>query len=285
MDNLPVDLLPPLPLSPKSQVLWKTISAQQLRDLLALKDPEQSLRLLAEVLQIDDHATHERSAILLDFHFYNLMFAKDSGFSHEKISIFFTLMRDVLENAIVNHLKLEEAFAYFQRRLLTCCVVKEPGSFKLFSAEDVKLITNYVTSGFFQHYRLYMYVFTHEREKQIVTQQVYIETAPAPETAMETLPVEVPGDSLDLNGKISPEDTANRLVHDLELKTGAGGADIRKLVTDAVAQQIADLRANIQKEVEENFEAKLLGLEARLSVHTTEEKPRSRQGGKKGAAA
>ena len=54
---------------------------------------------------------------------------------------------------------LNHSFTYFKSLLVGHSVDRPPWSVQVFSLEDVKLITEYVTNTYYRHYKLYNYAF------------------------------------------------------------------------------------------------------------------------------
>lgn len=56
-------------------------------------------RQLASMMGLEDYETNPRRHILLDFHFYNLQFAQEVGFSDAQTSAFFSIMKATIDHA------------------------------------------------------------------------------------------------------------------------------------------------------------------------------------------
>ncbi|XP_072127579.1 cilia- and flagella-associated protein 119 isoform X2 [Mobula birostris] len=114
-------------------------------------------QLLCEPLQTCD----PRGSILLDLYAYAVQFSRTHSFSKEQTSAFFSIVRRLHRAATGTPLgNVNECCQYFKELLLCHAVQRPPFSIDLFSAEQVKLITEYVIDTYFRHFKLYKYVFT-----------------------------------------------------------------------------------------------------------------------------
>lgn len=63
-------------------------------------------RELAQIFSIDDYEQNYQSAILLDLYYYTLQFARDSQFSKDQTSAFFSIVKRTHEACTGMHIKL-----------------------------------------------------------------------------------------------------------------------------------------------------------------------------------
>ena len=56
--------------------------------------------MLEKFLKTGSRLDDPRVNIIIDFHFYNLTFCRENGFSQEKISTFCSIMKDLLDSDI-----------------------------------------------------------------------------------------------------------------------------------------------------------------------------------------
>eukprot|EP00741_Cyanophora_paradoxa_P006466 tig00001003_g6261.t1 len=267
---------PPPPPSPRTKALWQTLSQKQIQDIIQAKDPEEAQRLLAEALNIKDHATNLQSSIALDFHFFTMMFAKENSFSDDKISILFTVLKAVFDNARAKRPPVEECFKDLRVRLTNCAVQREPGSFRLFSAEEVRLITDFVTSTFFQHYKLYMYCLANDREEIRTRRRLFVETAAVPIPLSEYIPPEPPKTpEPEPPAPEEPKPTVDQIIAgQLEEEFGAEVEgtrvrDVSMMVSELVRRHVDELRSQLKGQ-EETLMAKLVELESKLTIRESE---------------
>jgi len=62
--------------------------------------PNSFLRVLAEVFYLEDYRENLKSGIVIDLFYYTLQFAKENGFSHDKASTVFSVMKKTHEVCI-----------------------------------------------------------------------------------------------------------------------------------------------------------------------------------------
>ena len=75
----------------------------------------------------DDVLSAEQREILLDMHLYNLAFCKECGFSAEKTSVFFAVVKRVLElDFATNDESIATSFARFKTMVLQHAVQRSP---------------------------------------------------------------------------------------------------------------------------------------------------------------
>ncbi|KND00303.1 uncharacterized protein SPPG_04628 [Spizellomyces punctatus DAOM BR117] len=138
---------------------WKHLSMNQVYDFYTISTGEEALRYLASIVEIGDDP--QRGAILLDFYYYNLRFAKDQHFSPEQASAFFSIMKTTHDKAMASpFINLDKDYTFFKDVLLHHSVHRPPYSQKVFSLAEVKAITEYAVNTYFRHYLMYKYAFT-----------------------------------------------------------------------------------------------------------------------------
>lgn len=99
--------------------------------------------------------------IELDLFAYTLAFGINQNFTAAQISTLLSIMKRLhtmcISTAFDNQL---EAFTYCKELILKHSINRPPFSTRLFSPAEVKVITDYILSTYFKHYKLYKYVFT-----------------------------------------------------------------------------------------------------------------------------
>eukprot|EP01027_Heterolobosea_sp_BB2_P007882 GEZU01011700.1.p1 GENE.GEZU01011700.1~~GEZU01011700.1.p1 ORF type:complete len:266 (-),score=80.52 GEZU01011700.1:66-863(-) len=147
-------------------LVWADLSSEQLDCLTkVIHDPPAVKRLLETYNSRNE--SEKLNAILMDFYYYNLVFAIESGFSYEKISAFFSIMKLLHNTSMKNVYTMEESFSLFQKLLVNHSVYRPPYSIQVFSLHDIKTITDYVISRYFMHYKLYIYTFCKKQEAEL----------------------------------------------------------------------------------------------------------------------
>ncbi len=103
--------------------------------------------------------SNDQLKILIDFYFHNIVFAKKAGMENDKISGYFSIMRDVHERGMDPDVTLIDSFTYFKKLLVKHSVHRPPFSIELFSLEDVKKLSSYTHSTYYRHFKMYQYAF------------------------------------------------------------------------------------------------------------------------------
>ncbi len=116
-------------------------------------------KVLKEILGVSSE--DKQSTIELDLYTHALLFAKTNKFSLPQMSAFFTILKSVHKLCISTPFdNQEQALELFNNLLIRHGVSRPPYSVMLFSLQQVKIITDYVLSTYFKHYKMYKYAFT-----------------------------------------------------------------------------------------------------------------------------
>ncbi|KAI8805356.1 flagellar C1a complex subunit C1a-32-domain-containing protein [Cladochytrium replicatum] len=92
---------------------------------------------------------NDKTAILMDFLYYLLSFAKENGLTPPQASAFFSIMLETHERCTeTSFINLAEDFDFFKTLLLQHSVNRPPYSQKVFSLDDLKLITDYALNTY-----------------------------------------------------------------------------------------------------------------------------------------
>ncbi|KAJ3162140.1 hypothetical protein HDU86_005838 [Geranomyces michiganensis] len=135
---------------------------QQVYDFYSIGPAEEALRYLGSVLD-NRKEDPQRSAILMDFYFYALRFAKTQDLSPEQASIFFSIIKATHERTAASpFIHLEADYQHFKDTLLRHSVHRPPFSQKVFSLAQVRAIDEYAVNTYFRHYLMYKYAFTNK---------------------------------------------------------------------------------------------------------------------------
>lgn len=113
-------------------------------------------RLIRDFLLSDEEdLTGAAAEVQVDFHFYNLAFARDCSFSPDKISTFMSIALEVLNADRADGLRtMEASFEEFKQHLLSHSVDRSPYSVAIFTVDDVRGIVDYFTNAYYRHFRL-----------------------------------------------------------------------------------------------------------------------------------
>ncbi|XP_059809393.1 coiled-coil domain-containing protein 189 isoform X1 [Hypanus sabinus] len=195
-------------------------------------------QLLCEPLQTCD----PRGSILLDLYAYAVQFSRTHSFSKEQTSAFFSILRRLHRAATGTPLgNVDECCQYFKELLLCHAVRRPPFSIDLFSAEQVKLITEYVIDTYFRHFKLYTYVFTPQIRMDLSF--TYLGMPDTPPAAEEEEPVVE-------EQRVEEEKEREELeVHAKEedpQATGIRGDDLREYIEAQIAERVSELRVSLE---------------------------------------
>ena len=132
---------------------------------------------LYEKLGLKDELEPNELAIIADFHFYNLEFAKDELLLPDnKAALLMNLLASFIsfkhlekgnearESGLEPGTEIKELqerrFELFKETLLAFAIDNPPSSLKVFSAEELKKIVDYALKTYFRHFELFTYAFS-----------------------------------------------------------------------------------------------------------------------------
>ena len=182
---------------PDGRLVWSALDEGTTAELLSDElraDVDGQYKRLADVMGLSGYETNPRQRALLDFHFYNLQFAQEVGFSDAQTSAFFSIMKDTIEHASASSgggsgrgrapprptwEPLNNNFDHF-RGLVMLHVTPKPGCEPLLSLEDVKQVTSFITKSFYRHYAAYSVVFCERQQVQDMPRNAVVETPMRP---------------------------------------------------------------------------------------------------------
>lgn len=129
----------------------------------------------------------------VDFHFYNLAFAREQGFSPEKTSTFMSVVTEVLAADRRDGLRpMSKSFEAFKLMLHAHAVERPPTSAGIFGVDDVKSIVDYFTNSYYRHFRLYQYVLAKKPQLKLAQRtQCNVEEPSMAAPLAKALPVSV----------------------------------------------------------------------------------------------
>lgn len=140
---------------------WKDISFKDAEHLLELScsNTESLQAFLAG--RLGGKEANKQALIELDMFTYAILFCKKNDFSPEQLSVFYTILKSVHSMCIsTSYDNMQDTFIYFRDLVQHHSVQRPPFSICLYSLAHVKVITDYVLSTYFKHFKLYKYVFT-----------------------------------------------------------------------------------------------------------------------------
>ena len=111
---------------------------------------------LASYLNLSLADIDAKNDVLLDYHFYNMVFAKKNGFTPLKTSTFLGIMKAMLDEDVnAEHRDVRQSFFRLKELLLEHSVERPPWSVGIFDEADIDPILTYATNNYFRHFRLY----------------------------------------------------------------------------------------------------------------------------------
>ena len=242
-----------------------------LKDIFALPDPKEQRRRIGQLFGLPDTPCLSIFSLELDECFRCLSFAHQMGFSVELTRIFYSittqLRNDLRKKARVT---LEQSFTNFKTLLLehtenttTTPVRKtigeETAPRALFSTEQARAITDFMSSGFYSHFQAYRALldpsFTPFRTQYVQT--VYIPTIIPDGFSLEDA-IEVPQDINVEDMKFEFEATydRNRLENIPPGEAVSLNTKVLKILHDHVSnarQQSATMLAQMEQEYREKI--------------------------------
>ena len=97
-----------------------------------------------------------KTEILLDYHFYNMVFCKNQGFTAIKTQTFVGIMKTLLdEDSAAAHRDIRQSFQRLKQLLLEHSVERPPWSVGIFEDIDIDPMLKFATNSYFRHFRLY----------------------------------------------------------------------------------------------------------------------------------
>ena len=111
-----------------SFLLWADLSPEDLARLDGAVDEAATKAILADVLRVLDGENPLRAQVLLEFYANNLAFARERGFSAEKTSTFFSIMKRNHDEMVEAFLPQQKSWEYLQALVLAhaCLLYTSP---------------------------------------------------------------------------------------------------------------------------------------------------------------
>jgi hypothetical protein len=111
---------------------------------------------LSSYLNLTLATIDSKNDILLDYHFYNMVFCKENGFTPIKTSAFVAIMKKVLDEDVnADHRDVRQSFYRLKELILEHSVDRSPWSVGIFDEDDIDPMLDYATNNYFRHFRLY----------------------------------------------------------------------------------------------------------------------------------
>lgn len=233
--------------------LWAELSFTDVESLVECQTILEFRSKMAPILGSGEYEPlNKRLLIELDLFYYLIRFAKSNEFDYQQISTLFSIVRAVHKMAIstpCNNLK--ETIEEFYRLLLHHSANRPPYSMGVFTTDQVKLITDYVLSTYFKHFKFYKYVYTKRVQLDITVQYPGIPETPQPPTpetkiVEETEPVKDSDDNVgdDVTSEVPDKGTStdDTTISDKE-------KELTKIIQSHLNEQLAQLKTSINEQL------------------------------------
>mmetsp|Transcript_27697 Transcript_27697/g.54098 ORF Transcript_27697/g.54098 Transcript_27697/m.54098 type:complete len:268 (+) Transcript_27697:87-890(+) len=254
------------------QLTWKHLSVEQVEEYLQLTDAPSRLSFLTAVSELP--ADPELAAITLDMYHYTMQFAQRRGFTADKVSVLYSMVKETHEAAMAKFLPARKAFEHFRELLLLHSVQRPPFSVGLFTMGDAKAITDFLSAGYLRHYMLYKYAFTSKTEMTFSTAYTHTESVPVdflqPMELAEEEDAKLARLEKEELDKLSTEAIT---VTAEEIEQTGVPADVREKLLAAVNDKLAAAH----KAMEAKFEAEHTALQNRVNSLANANSPKKTQ--------
>lgn len=166
------------------------ISESDVAHLRALTSPWEQVEQLASQLGESDHRANLRSGITVDFFAHHLLKCFEAEVDDLRTALFLTVMRRVLDAADEAGWSSPEAsFEDFKRCFVPYCEKGAGGEYDPFTVEQARTLTAHVAETFFRFFSSFKYAFTQDRDRDQVTDAVFVEEPLAPRPLGEATPL------------------------------------------------------------------------------------------------
>mmetsp|Transcript_1508 Transcript_1508/g.3812 ORF Transcript_1508/g.3812 Transcript_1508/m.3812 type:complete len:270 (+) Transcript_1508:70-879(+) len=248
------------------QLTWKHLSVEQVEAYLSLTDAPSRLAFLTTASDLPSDP--ELAGITLDLYHYTLQFAQRKGFTADKVSVLYSIVKETHDVAMAEFLPARKAYEHFRELLLLHSVQRPPFSVGLFTLSDAKAITDFLSAGYFRHYLLYKYAFTRKTEMSFSTVYTHTQSVAAlPEPFLQ--PMELAEEEDKKLARLEQEQLAAISTDAItvtaeELEQTGVPADVREKLLAAVNDKLAAAH----KAMEDKFAVEHAQLQSRVATLT-----------------
>ncbi|XP_065911586.1 cilia- and flagella-associated protein 119-like [Dysidea avara] len=257
--------------------LWMDLSFTDVERLMSCQTVLEFRSKLAPFLGVAEYQpTDKRLLIELDLFYYLIQFAKTNGFNYDQISTIFSIVKILHKMTISTPCdNFKETIDHFYTLLLHHSVNRPPYSIGVFTVDQIKLITEYVLSTYFKHFKFYKYVYTKKIQLDITIQYPGVPATPEPK--QETEVVEAGPANVD-NGtdKNIDSDTVDMSHQTLSVDEEAGMGDkekeLSKIIKSHLNEQLVQLKTSINEQLtahDQKVSQKLHSMESALGKSKT----------------
>jgi len=251
-------------------LLWADLEPDGLAALDATTSEESFKATLKELLKLEGPAL--RMDVLLELYTNTLRFAREHGFSVEKASTFFSIIKRNHEEMAEAFLPPHKSWEYlkvctgcphqhpclrtmlpmtltmlpvvisWQSLLLAHSVQRPPYSVGIFTLAEVQLITEFALTHYYAHFKLYRYAFTLKHVKEVHVRLSWAELPPA---SFPSLSEGVPYEP-------APPPSEAPAVEPIEIPPITLDVDVpdavKKACEEQIAAQVAAMRAQLEQD-------------------------------------
>lgn len=158
-------------------LLYSDLQPEGLAALDAAETEDASRATLSELLGMQSGGL--RQEVLLELYMNGLRFARSQGFSVEKTSTFFSIIKRNHEEMTEAFLPPDRSWEYFKSLLETHSVQRPPHSVGIFTLAELKSITEFALTHYYAHFKLYRYAFTLRHVKEVDVRTSWAELPPS----------------------------------------------------------------------------------------------------------
>ncbi|XP_045189435.1 ciliary-associated calcium-binding coiled-coil protein 1-like isoform X2 [Mercenaria mercenaria] len=163
----------------KESLAYKVLTQEQTNELMPM-NVNQIQDKLKEIFSLENNGVDLTQASILDYYTSAVYWGIQQKFTAQQLSGFFTVVHTLLENVkdkqmsmIENSIELNKMFAG-----IGLDDVKS-GGLDCFNVQQAKQATQYIYTTLFQHYRLFLFMFTHSQAEEIIGTDLDVEVSKA----------------------------------------------------------------------------------------------------------
>uniref|UniRef100_A0A0B7A8S5 Uncharacterized protein n=2 Tax=Arion vulgaris TaxID=1028688 RepID=A0A0B7A8S5_9EUPU len=193
----------------ESLLAYALLSKEESDDLLKMTAEDMERKFQEKFLL--NSQTDLKDAVILDYYVTATYWCQQQGFNQYQLSIFFTIVYNLLKKIEEENISLVSLVTEFKMLLAETGTNSHTFGDKFFSIQQAQEVAGYVSSSLFQHYKMYLYLFTRTQQPEIISNDLSIEVPfpcnlSFPKSLDEGLPQEILNRYLILETP-SPENT------------------------------------------------------------------------------
>lgn len=163
----------------KESLAYKVLTQAQTNELMPL-NVNQIQDKLKEIFNLENNEIDLTQAAVLDYYTSAVYWGIQQKFTAQQLSGFFTVIHRLLENIKEKQMSMSENSVEFNKLFAGIGVDDaKSGGLDFFSIKEAKLVSQYVYTTLFQHYRLFLFMFTHSQAEEIIGTDLDVEVAKA----------------------------------------------------------------------------------------------------------